>query len=151
MLGLHERIRVHPPPFICRYITCKHRCFTCQGGHKTSGVTTFLCVMNEFCLVLGEKIPHQLSCSSIHVNSERISAQISVSHWCMYQVLTFNGIQKESVRFQFIPEDDNPRVLSVSLLNVQLQVVLIYCIRFLRRYGQLHFETYFLLQLNKIN
>lgn len=130
MLGLHEGVRVHlHSPLICRSITCKHSCFTVLGVTKHLGVTTFLCAMNEFQpSPWWKKIPRQLSCR-ICVNSERISVFI-------------NGIQKESVRFQFIPDDDNPLVLSVSLLKAQFQVVLFYCIRFLRRYGQ----TFFLLQ-----
>lgn len=129
MLGLHEEVRVHlHSPLICRS-PVNTAVLPVLGVTKHLGVTTFLCAMNEFQpSPWWKKIPRQLSCR-ICVNSERISVFI-------------NGIQKESVRFQFIPDDDNPLVLSVSLLKAQFQVVLFYCIRFLRRYGQ----TFFLLQ-----
>lgn len=129
MLGLHEGVRVHlHSPLICRS-PVNTAVLPVLGVTKHLGVTTFLCAMNEFQpSPWWKKIPRQLSCR-ICVNSERISVFI-------------NGIQKESVRFQFIPDDDNPLVLSVSLLKAQFQVVLFYCIRFLRRYGQ----TFFLLQ-----
>lgn len=129
MLGLHEGVRVHlHSPLICRS-PVNTAVLPVLGVTKHLGVTTFLCAMNEFQpSPWWKKIPRQLSCR-ICVNSDRISVFI-------------NGIQKESVRFQFIPDDDNPLVLSVSLLKAQFQVVLFYCIRFLRRYGQ----TFFLLQ-----
>lgn len=129
MLGLHEEVRVHlHSPLICRS-PVNTAVLPVLGVTKHLGVTTFLCAMNEFQpSPWWKKIPRQLSCR-ICVNSERISVFI-------------NGIQKESVRFQFIPDDDNPLVLFVSLLKAQFQVVLFYCIRFFRRYGQ----TFFLLQ-----
>lgn len=102
MLGLHEGVRVHlPPPLICRSITCKHSCFTCQGGHKTSGGHhIFLC--NEWIeLVLCEKrspspIMQQHSCP---FSWKLFNLNICFTFMHIGSLNTFNRIKNESKDF----------------------------------------------------